>query len=282
MKLMSFEYQGRASYGAVKGKGVVDFARRIGAQHPTLRALLANDGLDEAKALTARKSPDYALSDVTFLPVIPDPGKILAIGLNYADHAAEAGMKAPPKPIVFPRWPESQVGHDQPMVKPRESDQYDYEIELCIVMGKAARRVSVKDALNYVAGYTVYNDGSIRDWQFHTSQWAPGKNFPKSGSVGPWLVTSDEIKDPSKLKLTTKLNGKLLQNGNTSNLIFNVPQIVSYISQFATLEPGDLIPTGTPAGVGFSRKPPIFMKPGDTVELEIQKIGVLRNTIVED
>jgi 2-keto-4-pentenoate hydratase/2-oxohepta-3-ene-1,7-dioic acid hydratase in catechol pathway len=281
MKLMSFQHQGKASYGAVKDGGVVDLGRRLGTRYPNLKALLAGNGLDEAKRLAAAEKPDYKLGEVAFLPVIPDPNKILAIGLNYADHAAEAGLQAPAKPIVFPRWPDSQTGHDQPLVKPPESEQFDYEVELCIVIGKHARRVSPQDALGYVAGYTVYNDGSIRDWQFHTSQWAPGKNWPQSGSIGPWMVTADELPDPSNLRVTTRINGKTLQDSNTKHLIFPVPEIVSYISQFTNLDPGDLIPTGTPHGVGFSRKPPIFMKPGDVVETEIEKIGVLRNKVIE-
>jgi 2-keto-4-pentenoate hydratase/2-oxohepta-3-ene-1,7-dioic acid hydratase in catechol pathway len=281
MKLMSFEYQGRASYGAVKDGGVVDLGRRISAS-PTLKALLANNGVAEAGKIAAREAADYKLDQVTFLPVIPDPNKILAIGLNYSDHAAESGMKLPEKPIIFPRWPDSQVGHNRPLVKPRESEQYDYEVELCIVIGKPARRVSVEKALDYVAGYTVYNDGSIRDWQFHTSQWAPGKNFPSSGSVGPWLVTSDELSDTTNLKIMCRLNGQTMQNGSTSKLYFPVREIVSYASSCMNLSPGDLIPTGTPPGVGFARKPPVFMKAGDVVECEIEKIGILRNTVVAD
>jgi len=281
MRLMSFLHEGRASYGAVKDEGVIDLGRRLGARHPTLRALLANGALAEAQGIAAREVPDYKLSQLSFLPVIPDPAKILAIGLNYADHAAEGGHKPPTKPVVFVRFPDSQVGHEQPIVKPKESDNFDYEVELCIVIGKRARRVAAKDALGYVAGYTIYNDGSVRDWQRHGSQFTPGKNFPQSGSVGPWMVTSDELPDPSKLKLTTRLNGNLLQNGNTSNLIFPVPELIAYCSTFTTLEPGDLIPTGTPAGVGFARKPPVFMKLGDVVEVEVEKIGVLRNRVIE-
>ena len=218
---------------------------------------------------------------MSFLPVIPDPSKILAIGLNYADHAAEAGLKPPPKPVVFVRFPDSQVGHEQSLVKPKDSEHYDYEVELCLVIGRRARRVAAKDALRYVAGYTIYNDGSVRDWQMHTSQFTPGKNFPKSGAVGPWMVTSDELKDPSHLRLTTKLNGRLLQDSTTAQLIFPVEEIVAYCSGFTTLEPGDLIPTGTPHGVGFARKPPIFMKKGDLVEMEIEGIGTLRNKVSE-
>jgi 2-keto-4-pentenoate hydratase/2-oxohepta-3-ene-1,7-dioic acid hydratase in catechol pathway len=227
------------------------------------------------------EKPDFPLADVKFLPVITDPAKIIAIGLNYADHAAEAKMKLPEKPVIFTRFADSHVGHGQPLVKPKESEQYDYEVELCIVIGKPARRVAVKDALAHVAGYTIYHDGSVRDWQFHSSQFIPGKNFPASGAVGPWMVTADEIPDPSGLRLSTKINGKLLQNGSTKNMVFSVAELVSYCSQFTTLGPGDLIPSGTPDGVGFTRKPPIFMKPGDVVEMEIERIGLLRNPVVE-
>lgn len=282
MRLLSFKHKGKASYGALKDGGVVDLGRHLGRKHPTLRALLAGNGLAEARRLVKSKAADYRLAKIAYLPVIPDPDKILAIGLNYADHAAEAGIKPPSKPVVFVRFANSQVGHEQAIVKPRESEQYDYEVELCVVIGKRARRVSAKDALKYVAGYTIYHDGSVRDWQFHGSQFTPGKNFPNSGSVGPWLVTSDELKDPSKLKLTTRINGRLLQNSTTAQLIFPVEELIAYCSSFTTLEPGDLIPTGTPSGVGFVRKPPVFMKAGDVVEMEIEKIGTLRNKVVED
>ena len=281
MKLMSFKHKGRASYGAVVAGGVFDLGRRLGKQYPTLKALLAGNGLAAARRLVKSGKPDYRLSQVSFLPVITEPGKILAIGLNYADHAAEAGVKAPSKPVVFVRFPDSHVGHEQAIVKPKDSEQYDYEVELCIVIGKRARRVAARDALKHVAGYTIYHDGSVRDWQFHGSQFTPGKNFPKSGAVGPWLVTSDELKDPSKLRLTTKINGRTLQDSTTAQLIFPVEELVAYCSGFTTLEPGDLIPTGTPHGVGFARKPPVFMKKGDVVEMEIEGIGVLRNKVAE-
>ncbi len=281
MRLMSFEHKGRASYGAVKEDGVVDLGARIGASYQTLRRLLAKDGLAEAKRILAKETADHRLAEVTFLPVITDPGKILAIGLNYADHAAEAKAKVPDKPIVFTRFSDSHVGHEQPLVKPRESDKYDYEVELCIVIGKPARRVAAKDALTYVAGYTIYHDGSVRDWQFHSSQFIAGKNFPGSGAVGPWLVTVDELPDASALGLTTKINGQLLQNGNTRDMIFPVAELVSYCSQFTQLGPGDMISSGTPDGVGFARKPPLYMKPGDLVEMEIERIGRLRNRVVE-
>ena len=220
MKLMSFKHKGRESYGAVVAGGVVDLGRRLGKKYPTLKALLAGNGLAAARALVKSAKPDYRMSQVSFLPVITAPDKILAIGLNYADHAAEAGIKPPSKPVVFVRFANSHVGHEQAIVKPKESEQFDYEVELCIVIGRRARRVAAKDALKYVAGYTIYHDGSVRDWQFHGSQFTPGKNFVKSGAVGPWLVTSDELKDPSKLRLTTKINGRTLagQHDGTAHL----------------------------------------------------------------
>jgi 2-keto-4-pentenoate hydratase/2-oxohepta-3-ene-1,7-dioic acid hydratase in catechol pathway len=281
MKLMSYQHQGRTSYGAVKGDGVVDLGRRLGAAHPTLRALIAAGALAEARRILEREAPDHRLSEVSFLPVITDPEKIIAIGLNYADHAAEANLKVPDKPVVFTRFADSHVGHGQALVKPKESDKYDYEVELCIIIGKPARRVAAKDALGHVAGYSIYHDGSVRDWQFHSSQFIPGKNFPGSGAVGPWLVTADELPDPSSLGLTSKINGQLLQNGNTKDMIFPVEELISYCSRFTELRPGDMIASGTPPGVGFARKPPLFMKVGDLVEMEIERIGVLSNRVTE-
>lgn len=281
MKLLSFEYQGTASYGAVKGSGVVDLGKRLGGRFPTLKALLAGGALAEAQKEVASASADVALDKITYLPTITDPGKIICIGVNYSDHAAEAGNKVPEKPLIFTRFTETVVGHDQAIVKPYESDWFDYEVELCVVIGKEARRVSAANALNYVAGYTIFNDGSIRDWQRHTSHYTAGKNFFRSGSEGPWMVTADEIGDPQNLNLTTKLNGVLLQNDNTKHMVYGVAALIEYISVFTALYPGDIIASGTPSGVGFVRKPPVLMKPGDHLEMEIEKIGILRNSVIE-
>jgi 2-keto-4-pentenoate hydratase/2-oxohepta-3-ene-1,7-dioic acid hydratase in catechol pathway len=280
MKLLSFEQGGRAGYGAVKGDGIVDLGKRL--KHPTLRALLAAGALDEARKTVDQASADLPLKGITYLSPIPEPGKILAIGLNYAAHAAEGGSPVPPKPIVFTRFPDSLVGHEQSILRPRESEAFDWEVELVVVMGKTARRVAAKDALAHVAGYTVMNEGCLRDWQRHSPVIIPGKNFYRSGAIGPWIVTADEIPNPSGLRLTTKLNGKTMQDSTTADLIFDVGQLIEYISAFTPLGPGDMIATGTPQGVGVSRKPPVFLKVGDKLEQEIEKIGVLRCSVIDD
>jgi 2-keto-4-pentenoate hydratase/2-oxohepta-3-ene-1,7-dioic acid hydratase in catechol pathway len=281
MRLMSFQAGGTTSFGAVNGDGVVDLKKALGGRHDDLRSLIAAGALDEA-AKAAGGAADHGLDDVTHLPVIPNPAKIVCVGLNYEDHRIETGREPTGFPVLFPRFANCQVGHGQPMVKPRNSDMFDYEGELAVIIGKPARHVSREDALDHVAGYACYNDGSVRDWQSHTHQFLPGKNFTATGGFGPWMVTSDEIPDPSKLTLTTRLNGQVVQNANTDQLIFNIPFVISYISSFMELEPGDVIASGTPGGVGMKRNPPLFMKDGDTVEVEITKIGTLVNPIANE
>ncbi|HEX7124668.1 MAG TPA: fumarylacetoacetate hydrolase family protein [Thermodesulfobacteriota bacterium] len=222
----------------------------------------------------------FPLAGVRLRPPVPDPRKIVCLGLNYKDHAAETGMKAPERPILFPKWATTLVGSGDPIVLPAVSQQVDYEIELCVVIGKRARNVPESKAAEYVAGYTILNDVSARDWQFHTSQWASGKNFDTFAPCGPALVTADEVGDPHVLDVTLTLNGQTMQRSNTRQLIFNVWQTIAYVSTALTLEPGDLIPTGTPGGVGFARKPPVFLKPGDVCRLEISRLGVLENPCV--
>ncbi|MGJ5038551.1 fumarylacetoacetate hydrolase family protein [Bradyrhizobium sp. HKCCYLRH3059] len=280
MKLVSFVIDGRAGYGAVKGDGVVDLGRRLPAK--SLRALLEADALRDAAALLTSEPPDYPLDAITFAPVIPDPGKIICVGLNYRDHVAETGRTVTEKPALFARFPTSQVGHLQPVIRPGVSDHFDYEGELALVIGKAGRHVRREDALTHIAGYSCYNEGSIRDWQRHTSQFLSGKTFDQSGAFGPWLVTADEIPDPSKLTLQTRLNGETVQRTTTDLLITDVPDLIVYCSTIMTLLPGDVIVTGTPGGVGFKRTPPLFMKPGDTVEVEISGIGALRNPVTAE
>ncbi|BAM92193.1 putative bifunctional enzyme with isomerase/decarboxylase activity [Bradyrhizobium oligotrophicum S58] len=280
MKLVSFVIDGRPGYGAVKGDGVVDLCRRLPAK--SLRALLEADALRDAAALLASEQVDYPLDAIAFAPVIPDPGKIICVGLNYRDHVAETGRTVTEKPALFARFPTSQVGHLQPIVRPAVSDHFDYEGELALVIGKAGRHVRREDALTHIAGYSCYNEGSIRDWQRHTSQFLSGKTFDKSGAFGPWLVTADEIPEPSKLTLQTRLNGETVQRTTTDLLITDVPDLIVYCSTIMTLLPGDVIVTGTPGGVGFKRTPPLFMKPGDTVEVEISGIGVLRNPVAAE
>jgi 2-keto-4-pentenoate hydratase/2-oxohepta-3-ene-1,7-dioic acid hydratase in catechol pathway len=283
MKLVSFVDNGRHSYGAVKDKGVVDLGRRLsGRGFSTLRQLLAGDALGEAGKLVASEQPDYSLDGLQLAPVIPDPDKIICIGMNYHDHVAEIGRTVTEKPALFARFSGSQVGHLQPMIKPNVSDQFDYEGEVAVVIGKPGRHIAPADALGHIAGYSCYNEGSIRDWQRHTSQFLAGKTFAGTGAFGPWLVTSDEIPDPTRLSLETRLNGATVQSTTTDKLITSIPDLIAYCSAILPLLPGDVIVTGTPGGVGLKRNPPLFMKPGDTVEVEISGIGVLRNPVVAE
>jgi len=281
MKLASFSVFGNPTYGAIIDDRIIDIGSRLKRQYPTLRAALAGNGLqniaDEAK--TAK--PELGFEQVTWLPPIPDPDKIICIGLNYKAHAAEAGMKAPEKPSLFIRLGNTLVPHGGSIVRPKISSQLDYEGELALIISKPGRHIAESDALKHIAGYSCFNDGSLRDIQFGHSV-AAGKNFIATGGFGPWIVTSDEIPDPSRLTLTTRLNGKEVQRGTTNDLIFTVPAIISYVSSFTELAPGDVIATGTPHGVGFARNPPLWMKPGDTVEVDISMIGVLRNHVLAE
>ena len=283
MKLLSFVMEGRPSYGAVKDQGVVDLGAQFGVQGcVTLRQLLESGRLPEAAEIAETAPADHALAAITFAPVIPDPGKIICVGLNYRDHVAEVGRAVTEKPALFARFPTSQVGHLQPIVRPRVSDHFDYEGELALVIGRRGRHIRRADALAHVAGYSCYNEGSVRDWQRHTTQFLSGKTFDQSGSFGPWLVTTDEIPDPGKLRLQTRLNGERVQNTAIDLLITDIPDLIAYCSTIMTLLPGDVIVTGTPGGVGLKRNPPLFMKPGDTVEVEISGIGVLRNPVAAE
>jgi len=220
------------------------------------------------------------LADVKFLPLIPRPDKIVCVGINYRDHAAETGRTVEPQPQIFMRLTNTLIGHEGAMVRPKVSECFDFEGELAVVIGKRGRYVPVAQALDYVAGYTCFIDGSVRDFQKHAV--AAGKNFPASGPLGPWMTTADEIPDPSRMTLSTRLNGKEMQHSGLDMLINTVPQVVAYVSTVTTLEPGDIIATGTPAGVGHKRNPPLWMKPGDTIEVEISGIGILRNSIVAE
>ncbi|MDD1525992.1 5-carboxymethyl-2-hydroxymuconate isomerase [Bradyrhizobium sp. WBOS7] len=281
MKLLSFIADGRTSFGAVKDNGVVDLGARM-TGCTTLRQLLETGGVAEAAKLVASTAPDHPLDRITFLPVIPDPGKIICVGLNYRDHVVETGRTVTEKPALFARFACSQVGHLRPIVKPKVSDDFDYEGELALVIGKQGRHIPADRALGHVAGYSCYNEGSVRDWQRHTSQFLSGKTFADSGSFGPWLVTADEIPDPSKLSLQTRLNGTVVQDTTTDLLITAIPELIAYISTICPLDPGDVIVTGTPGGVGARRTPPLWMRPGDIVEVEISGIGILRNTVIAE
>ncbi|MBV8032373.1 MAG: fumarylacetoacetate hydrolase family protein [Betaproteobacteria bacterium] len=278
MRLATFKTPKGTTFGAVTDKGIVDLGRRLGGD---LKGLIAGARLDEARKL-AGEAPDYGVSEVTWLPVIPNPGKIVCVGLNYEEHRVETGRDKTENPALFLRVPESQIGHLQPLLRPRESTHLDFEAEIALVIGKAGRRIAQPDYSSYIAGYACYNDGSVRDWQRHTVQWTAGKNFVGTGAFGPWMVTADEIPPGTPLTLSCRLNGERMQHATTDMMIFKFPKLIEYISAFTPLAPGDVIVTGTPGGVGSRRTPPLWMKPGDTVEVEIDKVGILRNKIEQD
>jgi 2-keto-4-pentenoate hydratase/2-oxohepta-3-ene-1,7-dioic acid hydratase in catechol pathway len=278
MKLLSFTAGGKDLFGAVSGDGVITLNERLG--QPNLAAALAAGGIEALRQASRGAAPDHKLAGIKFRPVIPQPNKILCAGVNYRAHAAEAGRELPKQPSMFIRFTDTLVGHNGEMVRPKLSDNFDYEGELALVIGKAGRHIPAERALDHIAGYTIFVDGSVRDYQKFSV--TSGKNWPGTGPLGPWLVTTDEIPDPSKLTLTTRLNGQQVQHSGTDKLIYSIPQIVSFCSDFTTLSPGDVIATGTPEGVGHGRKPPLWMKPGDVLEVEISKIGVLRARIVDE
>jgi 2-keto-4-pentenoate hydratase/2-oxohepta-3-ene-1,7-dioic acid hydratase in catechol pathway len=280
MRLLSFlTPDGTASFGLLTGQRVLDLRAALGGRFSSLRALLADPGgLDAARALSGRGGP-LALEQLRLLPPIPRPGKILCVGLNYLEHRNETGRPPTEEPVIFVRFPDSLVGHGAPLRHPGLSAEYDYEGELAVVIGRPAHRVSQAEALAHVAGYACFNDGSVRDWQRHTSQFTPGKNFLQSGAFGPALVTADEVGDPTALTLTTRLDGQVMQQASTGQMLFPIPRLIAYLSAFTRLEPGDVIATGTPGGVGFKRSPPVFMKPGSFVEVDVSGVGVLANRV---
>ena len=279
MKLLSFLRNGKPTWGAMVDGGAVD----LGSERlPTLKAAIAAGALGALAAQVAGRKPDVVTAELKYLPVIPDPGKIVCVGLNYEEHRVETKRDKTENPALFLRVADSQVGHGEPILRPRESTHLDYEGEIAIVIGKGGRRIAEKDAWNHIVGYSAYNDGSVRDWQRHTVQWTAGKNFHATGGFGPWMVTADEFTPGEILTLETRLNGQVMQHATTDMLIFSIPEQIAYISTFTTLEPGDVIVTGTPGGVGARRDPPVWMKPGDTVEIEVSKVGVLKNPIAQD
>jgi 2-keto-4-pentenoate hydratase/2-oxohepta-3-ene-1,7-dioic acid hydratase in catechol pathway len=285
MKLLSFVHQGRETWGAVVGDGVVD----LGAarpQHASLADYIASGEYTQAAQHVEGLPVAAKLADIRFLPVIPRSEKIICAVRNYMDHHQEvlaAGMQRElsEQPPIFLRVWRSQCAHNEPIVRPHVSESLDWEGELAVIIGKGGRNIAEADAFDHVAGYACYNDGSVREWQFHAKQIASGKNFESTGGFGPWMVTADEIEPGRQLKLETRLNGEVVQSSHTGHMIFSIPKLINYASTIFTLTPGDVIATGTPAGVGWSRKPQRFMKPGDVCEVEIEGIGVLRNPIVQ-
>ncbi len=286
MKLISFMHHGSATYGVVSGQNadlrVLDLKPILGGQAPDLRSLITQQLTGAAAEALKAHAATLNFASLELLPVIPNPDKILCIGLNYHDHVAETGRALTEMPAIFVRMPASQVAHGQAIMRPPESFRLDYEGEIAIVIGQGGRRISEADAWSHIAGYSCYNDGSVRDWQNHTTQWTAGKNYWRTGGFGPWMVTSDEIKPNQKLTLTTKLNGVELQRASTDMMIHNIPRQIAYISTFIPLLPGDVIVTGTPGGVGNKRTPQLYMKAGDVVEIEVDAVGILRNTVSDE
>ena len=280
MKLISYRDSKGESYGVATNGGVVNVGRTL--KYPDLRTLLDADALQEVRDYVDGRATECVLDDITLLPPVQNPEKIIMVGLNYATHVAEGGRDTPQYPMLFPRYANTQVGHGQAMIRPKASEKLDFEGELAFVVGKAGRHVAKENAYDYVAGYACYNDGSIRDWQRHTGQFMPGKNFIGTGAFGPWLVTTDEIPDPEVMSLVTRLNGEEMQRATIDDLIFGVPDLMAYITTFTELVPGDVVVTGTTGGVGAYRTPPVWMKEGDTVEVVISGIGILRNPIANE
>lgn len=278
MKLASFQIADRPSWGVVTEDSVVDVGRVLGQRLPDLRAAIGNLAYDEiGQSLT--QAPRHRLEGVDWLPVVPNPGKIICVGLNYEEHRRETGRPRVGYPAIFARFANSQTGHLRAVPLSHLSTQLDYEGELAVVIGRTGRYIPPQGALAYVAGYSCYNDISVRDWQHHTHQFSPGKNFPSTGAFGPWMVTPDELGPYEKLRLETRVNGTVVQSATFEQMIFGVPQLIEYCSNFTQLEAGDVIVTGTPGGVGAKRQPPLWLKPGDVTEVEIEAIGTLRNTI---
>ena len=282
MRLASFEHGGRSAFGVVSGADLIDLTASPKWPFPDLRSLLEAWSPQLREEIAAVTGPRIGCSDVRWNPTIPNPDKIVCVGLNYRDHIAETKRVLPQHPVLFLRLPNCQVGHRQPLIRPRVSQQLDFEGELAVVIGARGRHISAPMAAHHVAGYAIYNEASIRDWQHHTHQFTGGKNFMGTGAFGPWMVTADEIPDPQKLRLVTRLNGEVMQQASLSDLIFTVEELIAYISTFTELVPGDVIATGTPAGVGGLRKPPVWLRPGDIVEVEISNIGILSNSVAEE
>jgi len=281
MKLASFLVQNRATWGIVDSDSLLDLGAVLAQSHPDLKSWITEADKEIWNDVSA-SAPRYRLEEITWLPVIPNPEKIFCVGLNYELHRKETGRAVVEHPTIFARFANTQTGHLSNIVRPRVSTDLDFEGELAVIIGKPGRYIAKDQAFDHIAGYACYNDGSVRDWQHHTHQFTPGKNFPGTGSFGPWMVTPDEFVDLGSREIMTRLNGETVQQAKLGDMIFDIPTLVEYCSCFNPLVAGDVIVTGTPGGVGVKRTPPLWMKPGDTVEVEIDGIGVLRNGIVDE
>ena len=279
MRWLSFEVAGRESFGFL---GEDDVLTDVGARggFPDLKAAIAADAL--AQLASDVGNDRIPLSDIRYLPTIPNPDKVLCVGLNYRAHQEETGRGGEGVPTIFTRFAASQMGHLEPMVRPRESATLDYEGEIAMIIGRPGRRIARADALSHVAGFSIYNDGSVREYQRQTSQFTPGKNFSATGGFGPWMMTPDEIGDLDDMEITTRLNGEVMQNARASLLVHGFAELIEFCSTFTELVPGDVIVTGTPGGVGVARTPPVFMDDGDSIEIEVKPIGRLVNPVIAD
>ena len=281
MKFVSFLLDDQAKFGVTDGKNITDLTGKINGAN-TLKELIANKGIEEAKKYHKKNPGNISLNKIDYLPVIPNPGKIICVGLNYSEHVKETGRTVEQNPVIFLRVPESQTAHKQPIQRPKVSTHLDYECEMAVIMGDAGKHIKPENALKHIIGYSCYNESTIRDWQQHTRQFGMGKNFEKTGSFGPHMTLAENISDYTKLSIQTRLNGKVMQEAKLSQLIFDIPTLISYVSKAIPWRAGDVLVTGTPGGVGFKRKPPIFMKDGDQVEVEITEIGILSNIIKDE
>lgn len=279
MRFCTYKIDGRTSFGAALPNGdVVDLSSRLPGTLPSLLAVLNAGAVDLARDAVKGAAADFPESAIAYLPIFEEPVAMHCVGLNYAAHTAEAGREQPPFPRTFIKVPAAVVGHKAPYEMPTLSPQFDFEGELAVIIGKTARQVSEADALDHVAGYTCFMDGSVRDYQLDRTI-TQGKNFQRSSAMGPWLVTPDEVGDLKGLSLTTRVSGTVMQQTTFDKMIFSVPALISYVSQICQLNPGDVIATGTPEGVGFKRQPPRFLVPGDTVDVTIERVGTLTNTV---
>lgn len=279
MRIIAYRYAGAASYGVVIGDGIVTAGSLLGETLPTVDSVLRAGALDRLSDAVAGRDPDVGLDEIEYLPPVLAPGKVVCAGVNYASHRDESHATQAAHPTIFTRFADTHVGHGQALCHPAASTMFDYEGELAVIVGRPAYQVAEGDAMGVIAGYACYNDASVRDWQTHTTQWTPGKNFPGTGGFGPWMVTADDVPSVEALELTTRVNGEVRQHAGVDQLVFSIPQLIAYITAFTPLAPGDVIATGTPSGVGMFREPPAFLQPGDVVEVEVPGVGLLRNRV---
>ena len=281
MKFISFKHNDQNKFGIINNNKITDLTGKVSNSN-TLKDLISNQGIEEAKSYATNNPGNINESDIEYLPLIPNPGKIICVGLNYSEHVKETGRTVEQNPVTFFRVPESQTAHKQPIQRPKVSTHLDYECEMAVIMGDAGKHIKPENALKHIVGFSCYNESTVRDWQQHTRQFGMGKNFEKTGSFGPHMVLAENISDYTKLTIKTRLNGNVMQEAKLSQLIFDIPTLISYVSKAIPWRAGDVLVTGTPGGVGFKRKPPVFMKEGDQVEVEISEIGILSNIIKDE